>query len=78
MSEAQIKKAAELLKNNEVVALPTETVYGLAARIDSEAAIKKIFSTKNNLRNKNNNVFIEINKIITTSNSLLVFRTKSN
>jgi L-threonylcarbamoyladenylate synthase len=46
MSEAQIKKAVELLKNNEVVAIPTETVYGLAARIDSEEAIKKIFSTK--------------------------------
>ncbi|MEQ1722525.1 MAG: L-threonylcarbamoyladenylate synthase [Pseudobdellovibrio sp.] len=46
MSEAQIQKAVELLKNNEVVAIPTETVYGLAARIDSEEAIKKIFSTK--------------------------------
>jgi L-threonylcarbamoyladenylate synthase len=46
MPEAQVKKAVELLKNNEVVAIPTETVYGLAARIDSEEAIKKIFSTK--------------------------------
>ncbi len=39
-------KAIELLQKNEVVAMPTETVYGLAARIDSDIAIKKIFSTK--------------------------------
>ncbi len=39
-------QALDLLKNQEVVALPTETVYGLAARCDSEKALKKIFSTK--------------------------------
>ncbi len=41
------KKAAELLNAGEVVVLPTETVYGLAARCDSEAGIRKIFSVKN-------------------------------
>lgn len=44
--EQQIDKATQLLKQNEAVAIPTETVYGLAARIDSEEAIKKIFSVK--------------------------------
>ena len=44
--QQQIEKAVQLLKAGDVVALPTETVYGLAARIDSEDAIKKIFSTK--------------------------------
>lgn len=39
-------EAFELLKQNNVVAIPTETVYGLAARIDSDDALKKIFSTK--------------------------------
>lgn len=29
-SEISITKAAEFLKNNEVVGIPTETVYGLA------------------------------------------------
>jgi L-threonylcarbamoyladenylate synthase len=38
--------AVQKLLNNEVVAFPTETVYGLGARIDSDVAIKKIFSTK--------------------------------
>lgn len=41
-----IQKAVRLLKQDEVIGIPTETVYGLAARIDSEVAIKKIFSTK--------------------------------
>ncbi len=41
-----IAKAATLLRNNELVAIPTETVYGLAGNIYSETAIKAIFSTK--------------------------------
>lgn len=39
-------EAIQLLQQNEVVALPSETVYGLAGRIESETALKKIFSTK--------------------------------
>lgn len=42
----QMDQAIHLLQNGDVVAMPTETVYGLAARIDSEIAIKKIFSIK--------------------------------
>lgn len=44
--DEKVEQAAQLLLKNEVVAMPTETVYGLAARIDSEEAIKKIFSIK--------------------------------
>ena len=40
------KKAAEMLSQGNVVALPTETVYGLAARIDDESALAKIFEAK--------------------------------
>lgn len=39
-------KAVELLNSHEIVALPTETVYGLAARFDSETALKKVFEIK--------------------------------
>lgn len=39
-------KAVELLNAHDIVALPTETVYGLAARFDSEKALKKIFLIK--------------------------------
>jgi L-threonylcarbamoyladenylate synthase len=41
-----ISKAIELLNNEELVAIPTETVYGLAGNIYSEKAIKAIFNTK--------------------------------
>ncbi len=41
-----ISKAVELLSNEELVAIPTETVYGLAGNIYSEKAIKAIFETK--------------------------------
>jgi len=41
-----ILKAAEILSRNELVAIPTETVYGLAANIYSDTAIKKIFELK--------------------------------
>ncbi|MFK7756599.1 MAG: L-threonylcarbamoyladenylate synthase [Flavobacteriales bacterium] len=41
-----ISKAIELLTKDEVVAIPTETVYGLAGNIFSENAIKKIFEVK--------------------------------
>lgn len=39
-------KAVELLNNEELVAIPTETVYGLAGNIFSEKAVKAIFETK--------------------------------
>lgn len=42
-----IETAASLLLAGEVVAIPTETVYGLAAVIHSEGAIRKVFSVKN-------------------------------
>lgn len=41
-----IAKAVELLFNEELVAIPTETVYGLAGNIYSEKAITAIFETK--------------------------------
>lgn len=41
-----IKKAISLLKADKLVAIPTETVYGLAGNIFSEKAIKLIFETK--------------------------------
>lgn len=41
-----IQKAIDLLCNEDLVVIPTETVYGLAGNIFSEKAIQKIFSTK--------------------------------
>jgi L-threonylcarbamoyladenylate synthase len=42
-----MKEAAQRLKNGEVVAIPTETVYGLAGAALNEQALLKIFEAKN-------------------------------
>ena len=41
-----IRRAAGLLRAGELVAIPTETVYGLAANALDEAAVAKIFAAK--------------------------------
>jgi L-threonylcarbamoyladenylate synthase len=42
----ELERAKTVLLTGGVVALPTETVYGLAALIQSEEALKKIFAIK--------------------------------
>lgn len=44
--KVSLEKAAELIKNGETVAIPTETVYGLAADAFNVNAVKKIFEQK--------------------------------
>ncbi len=46
MKSLSLDQAVQRLQSGEVVAMPTETVYGLAARIDLDEGIRKIFSTK--------------------------------
>lgn len=41
-----VSEAVERLNSGDVVALPTETVYGLAASLDYPKAIQKIFTLK--------------------------------
>lgn len=41
-----VKKAKEVLEADELVGIPTETVYGLAANAFSEKAVQKVFSLK--------------------------------
>ena len=53
---ANIKKAKNLLKKSECIAIPTETVYGLAANAYSDDACKKIFELKK--RPKNNPLIV--------------------
>ncbi|MEN0058780.1 MAG: L-threonylcarbamoyladenylate synthase [Bdellovibrio sp.] len=45
VNEALVK-AKKILDEGGVIGLPTETVYGLAARIDIPSAVEKIFITK--------------------------------
>ena len=44
--QSKIKKAKKILDKNQCIAVPTETVYGLAGNAYSDISIKKIFSLK--------------------------------
>lgn len=43
---ASVRQAAALLRDGEVVALPTETVYGLAADATNATAVERVFAIK--------------------------------
>lgn len=46
LNENQTERAAEILRSGGIVAIPTETVYGLAASAYDKNAIKSIFKAK--------------------------------
>ena len=56
-----IEKAGELLRAGEVVAIPTETVYGLAANAYDGNAVSKIFKAKG--RPQDNPLIVHIAKV---------------
>jgi L-threonylcarbamoyladenylate synthase len=45
-SEEAIQEAAQLLREGQLVGIPTETVYGLGANAFDEAAVRSIFAAK--------------------------------
>ncbi len=61
MDKSIIKDAAELLRSGEVVAIPTETVYGLGANALDENAVKKIFELKG--RPSDNPLIVHVSSI---------------
>ena len=60
-TEESITLACKLLKQGEVVAVPTETVYGLAGDSRNSQAIKKIFEAKG--RPSDNPLIVHISDI---------------
>lgn len=44
--EARLEPAVQCLQSGQVVAIPTETVYGLAANAFDAEAVKKIYTAK--------------------------------
>lgn len=60
LNKDNLSKAAELLKEGEVVGIPTETVYGLAANALNETAVSKIYEAKG--RPSDNPLIIHISK----------------
>ena len=60
-SDSSFKEAISLLRNENLVALKTETVYGVACDPSSVLAIKKVYELKN--RPKFNPLIIHVNSI---------------
>src|SRR5437773_10577882 len=56
--KAAATRAAELLRAGDIVALPTETVYGLAANALDVAAVKRVFEVKR--RPTQNPIFVHV------------------
>ena len=46
MTDADLDRAADALRNGELVVYPTETVYGLAADATDPVAVGRVFSAK--------------------------------
>ena len=60
-TDENIEYAAQLLNDGEVIGMPTETVYGLAANAFDEHAVEKIFLAKG--RPQDNPLIVHINSI---------------
>src|SRR5210317_158602 len=66
---SNIKKAKKILDHQDCVAVPTETVYGLAANAYSDKAVKKIFKLKK--RPQNNPLIVHYHNIDDLKRKLL-------
>ena len=65
-----LKKTVNYLKQGNIAALPTETVYGLAGNACSKKAIKKIFKLKK--RPNNNPLIIHYYSIKNAQNDVIL------
>ncbi len=61
INKSSIKKSISLLKKDECIGVPTETVYGLAANAYSDTAVSKIFKLKK--RPKGNPLIVHYHSI---------------
>ncbi len=50
--EDEINELAHILKNNGIISVPTDTVFGICARINSKIAYDKLVMTKGRSKNK--------------------------
>lgn len=51
-NQNEVDELAKILKNDGVISVPTDTVYGVCARMDSKKAYDKLVSTKKRPINK--------------------------
>ena len=69
-NQSNIKKAKKYLDKNSCIAVPTETVYGLAANAHSSVAVKKIFKLKK--RPKSNPLIVHYSNLSELKKDCLV------
>ena len=69
-NHSNIKKAKKYLDKNKCIAVPTETVYGLAANAYSTVAVKKIFKLKK--RPKSNPLIVHYSNLSELKKDCLV------
>ena len=50
--ENEVEQLADILRNDGVISVPTDTVYGICARINSEKAHNKLMDVKKRPKNK--------------------------
>ncbi|MBQ2671272.1 MAG: threonylcarbamoyl-AMP synthase [Clostridia bacterium] len=75
LNESEADKAAKIIKSGGVVAIPTETVYGLAASVFDPGAIKKIFLAKG--RPADNPLIVHISNLEDVFKVVSVFNEKA-
>ena len=51
-SQNQINEIADILKKDGIISVPTDTVFGICARIDSKIAYDKLMAAKNRSKDK--------------------------
>ncbi len=69
-NQSNIKKAKNYLNKNCCIAVPTETVYGLAANAYMDSAVKKIFNLKK--RPKNNPLIVHYHDLNSLKKDCLI------
>ena len=69
-NQSNIKKAKNYLNKNCCIAVPTETVYGLAANAYMDSAVKKIFNLKK--RPKNNPLIVHYHDLNSLKTDCLI------
>ena len=61
LTKQEIAQAAAAIQAGELVAFPTETVYGLGADALNEAAVKKVYQVKG--RPSDNPLIVHVNNV---------------
>ena len=69
--QSEIEELANIINNDGILAVPTDTVYGISCNSFSESAIKKIYSAKK--RSLDKPICVLTNNIDTKSNQTTSF-----